>query len=807
MLMDPIITFRLYIKMLTKIIPIIVILCLLTCKNDIHQGSDERIIKIFNDNWEFVKDLDIKIDASLFSKGNKQKWQKVDLPHTAQIEPLVIKGNQWQGICYYRKFFSLTKDNEGKLVALKFEGAMQVADVYLNGKRIKTNYGGYLPFYVDITNEVIYDNENCLLVKLDNRDNPQVPPGKPVANLDFNIYGGVYRNVWLLIENKLHITDPSEVNKVAGGGVFITFPEVTKDFAKINADIDVENSHHEKTNVQIEASLLDSDGKTIQNLQSLKQDISAKSSNVFHIGFELKSPKLWSPDSPNLYKLKIILLKDGKLVGSETHKFGIRSFSFSVKDGFILNGNPLKLRGTNRHQEYPYIGYALSDNANFRDAFKIKQAGFNFVRLSHYPQSESFLTACDELGILVMDAIPGWQFFGDCTFQEHAISDVRRMIRRDRNHPSIIIWEASLNESGMSKEFMKKAHDAVHEEFPGKNVYTSGWIDEEYDIYIPARQHSKPPYYWNKYDKNKPILIAEYGDWEYYAQNAGFNQKTYKNLSDEERNSRQLRGFGQKRLLQQAFNFQESHNDNLNGNAVGDANWLMFDYNRGYAPDIEASGIMDIFRLPKFAFYLYQSQININENLSGGFSKPMIFIANYYYDPSFLEIKLFSNCDEVELILNGKSIEKRKPDNDKNTTNLAHPPFTFKLKDFIPGELKAIGYAGGKQVVSTIQKTPGTAVALKLWIDESGKPPEKGCNDAVFVHAAVIDANGTIIPEAVSNIKFSVLGNAELIGTNPIETEAGIASILLKVGKKGGPLEISASSEGLKTSNLKLIVH
>ncbi len=804
--MKPILKNQFYIKRLKQLIPIVIILFQLSCKNVLHTSQTEPANKLFNDNWEFVKDINVKIDSSLFLKENNNNWQKVELPHTAQIEPLVIKGAQWQGICYYRKFFQLPTESKGQHIAIKFEGAMQVAEVYLNNKLVKTNFGGYLPFYIDITDIIDFENENCLVVKLDNRNNPNVPPGKPVEDLDFNIYSGIYRNVWLLVTDKLHISDPIDANKIAGGGVFITFPEVNNDLAKINVDVDVKNDHNEKSNASIEAILIDKKGQTVEKTSSSAQEIQANQSTVFQAKFEIKSPNLWSPDSPYLYSLKINVLKDGRIVDSQTQPVGLRSFGFSAKNGFILNGKKLKLRGTNRHQEYPYIGYALSDNANYRDAYKIKQAGFNFVRLSHYPQTESFISACDELGILVMDAIPGWQFFGDSTFQDNAIQDVRKMIRRDRNHPSIIIWEASLNESGMNKEFMQKANNAVHEEYPGKDVYTSGWIDDVYDIFIPARQHSKPPYYWNKYDKNKPLLVAEYGDWEYYAQNAGFNQKEFKNLSEEQRTSRQLRGFGQKRLLQQAINYQESHNDNLNGNAVGDANWLMFDYNRGYAPDIESSGIMDIFRLPKFAWYFYKSQINIDKNEPTDFNKPMIFISNFYNDPSFLEIKVYSNCSEVELLLNGKTVEKRKPDIDKNSTNLTHPPFTFKLKDFVPGELQAKGYLNGNVVVSAIRRTPLNAVGIKLWIDESGKQIEKASNDIVFLHAAIIDVNGTIIPDAVNNILFSVNGDATLVGVNPIEAEAGIASILLKAGKNGGEIKISASSEGLKLGELKLVL-
>ena len=756
----------------------------------------------FNAGWEFVKDIDTGTSINLLSsiQGNNIHWNNVSLPHTAHIEPVKKVIEQWQGTCYYRKFFTIAATDKDKHIALQFDGAMHEADVYLNGKHIYKHLGGFLPFYMDISGDIKFGRQNCILIKLNNQDNPVIPPGKPIKDLDFNYYGGIYRNAWLVIKNKLYISNAVEANREAGGGILLHDEDVSDAAAKIVVKTEINNDYRQQKTARIKITLIDTLGKIVSSSTSGEQPIKPGNYATFEQSLPVPDPKLWSPVNPYLYHLKVQVISKGTVADEQTLKTGIKTVRFAA-DGFYLNGKKIAIVGTNRHQEYPYIGYALSDNAQYRDAWKIKNAGFNFVRCSHYPPSPAYLDACDELGLLVMDAIPGWQFFGGAEFQQNSFQNIRDMIHRDRNHASIVLWEASLNETGMKKPFMDTANNIVHRELPFKDVFTSGWEDYAYDVFIPARQHRKAPDYWKKYNKNKPLLIAEYGDWEYYAQNAGFNQTEYQNLTKEEKSSRQLRGYGQERLLQQALNFQEAHNDNLKGNMVGDINWLMYDYKRGYAMDLQTSGLMDIFRAPKFSYYFFQSQRDAGE------SKPMLFVASYWSDPTDTIVKIYSNCDEVELKLNGKTIARQKPDTGRNNDKLNHPPFTFHVPAYQPGTLQATGYIKGQPMAGSTVASPGKPYKIILKADYSGKPFTAEGNDAIFVYAYVTDENGTVIPGAVDPIQFSVTGPGKIIGENPVKAEAGIAPILIMGDGKPGKIVVSTSAEGLASGDIELTVH
>lgn len=744
----------------------------------------------FGSDWTFTKD------------STSLNWEKISLPHTAQIEPLVVN-NQWQGDCWYQKTFDSPKTDTN--VFLYFEGVMHEAWIWINGRLVTHHKGGYLPFTVDAT-KLVKQGGNNIIIKVNNADNPQIPPGKTLKTLDFNYYGGIYRNVYLLQTGKTYITDAVQANKVNSGGILVNFETISKEKASGIVKIHVKNED-EKAKI-VKAKIVFKNGNKEFVFTSKEQTIEANSDTSIIQTVEISNPKLWGIENPNLYEMQVNIISEEQTLDAQTIKIGIRKAELK-SDGFYLNSEKIFINGTNRHQEYPYIGYALSDEANYRDAIKIKNAGFDFVRLSHYPHSESFMKACDELGLLVMNCISGWQFTGDAIFLENSYQEIRELARRDRNHPSVIFWEVSLNESDMKEPYMKKANELLRAELPYANIYTAGWIDNpNYDLYIPARQHGKAPDYWNNYEKGeRKIFIAEYGDWEYYAQNAGFNQTSYSNLKEEERTSRQLRAFGEKRLLQQAFNYQEAFNSNLKGeNTIGQANWLMFDYNRGYADDIESSGISDIFRIPKFAHSFYQSQRSPNVKLEKQLqSGPMVSIASYWNEKSPLDVTVYSNCDEVTLYLNGKLISKQKPSKSAFSNELPHPPFIFKIPSFQKGIVKAEGFINGKKVCEHQVQSASQATKIELSYDTSTVSINKEHPDVVFVYAKITDANGNLVTDATTEITFSIdETNATLIGQNPAQSEAGIATLLLRTNTFKKQIKIKAQAQGLTAATLEL---
>lgn len=741
-----------------------------------------RTVTRLDTGWTFLRDDPAGAAAPVLDES---AWEAATLPHTARIEALVTgpAGSpeaQWQGICWYRRRLAVPAEAAGDQILLRFEGAMNVAEVWLDGERIGGHQGGYLPFVLDLTDRLRPGHEHLLAVRLDNRDNPVTGP-KPLAQLDYNTYHGLYRPVELVRKDRLHLTDPILADRPGSGGVFVTFPRVTAEAATVRVRAHVRNAHTTGRSAAIRATLRTPEGVTVISQTSRPVALSAGADTEVTEELVVSQPRLWSPSAPQLYHLECAVVADGQVVDTETVRIGIRHIAVA-RDGVRINGERLYLRGTNRHQEYPYIGYAVPEAAQYRDARKIKDAGFDYVRLSHYPQSPAFLDACDELGLVVMNCIPGWQFFNpDPAFAELQYRNCRGLIRRDRNHPCVILWEVALNETAMPPEFIARTNAIAHEEYPGDQCLTAGWV-RGYDVLLDARQHG------GCREAEGICLVSEYGDWEYYAMNAGLNQTAWRDLSPAESNSRQLRWQGERAELQQALNFQEAHNDNRGTVAIGDGLWVMFDYNRGYAPDIESSGCMDIFRLPKYGWHFFRSQRPADDPAGG----PMVFIASDWAPGSAPDVRIFSNCDEVALSLDGRLLERRRPDQDRLSGRLAQPPFTFPTGGFRPGLLEAAGFIGDRPVARHTVRTPGAVAQLTLSFDLSGRPRDRARKDDLFCYCALRDGQGTVVPSAWENVAFGAVGGARLVGANPASSDAGIASILVETDPGAGPAAVYA---------------
>lgn len=744
----------------------------------------------------------LELELNQLSMG---KWEQVNLPHTPFVEPLVVL-HQWQGICYYRKQLNISRKEIDKQLWLEFEGAMHLADVWVNGQHLTQHSGGYTPFVADVTGMLHADRANEILVRLDNRNNPLIPPGKPLETLDFCYYGGLYRDVNLIVKQPVHITHPIMADEVAGGGVFVTYPRVSELEAEVKVKTQVSNKTGIQKHLTIRHTLYEWSkkkggcGKKVASVESPL--VLAAGTTLHHTQqFAVNNPKLWYPDSPALYVLRTEVMDGREVTDCENTRIGIRRIEMTREKGFVINGKPLILEGSNRHQEYPYVGNAISDQAQYRDMYQIRNNGFNTVRLGHYPQDPSVLEACDELGLLVIEPIPGWQFFNKAQgFINHTYKDIRDLIRRDRNHPSIIMWETTLNESWPPKNWKNQAVQTAHEEFPGDQCYTSGdtYGYDGFDVCYNDWEEG----YNRPNTTRKPGFIREYYDYEF-----GGHYST----------TRVTRGDGDHAMTQNAWNDQWSHNRYRAYYpwTIGGAVWSMYDYNRGCCDNICYSGLADVFRLPKFGLLYFRTQVKKGSFTPAGPMAYEVFINSHWLEDSSDTLQVYGNVDEVQLLLNGRVVARQRPDNKPSTAkyvsrpdggnavNIDFPPFTFFNVKWEQGELKAIGYKDGKAVAEHVVRTPGAVEAMDITYFESGVPAS--CYDLLIVYVNLKDLHGTdCFGENNREVRLEVLQGGEVRGPATIKAEAGVASFLVATADSQ-TLVLKAVSGNLEASRkLKL---
>jgi beta-galactosidase len=778
-----------------------------------HPALAARLDFSFDHDWQFFRPgQDDHATGSQAAVGNAvfpadAEWEVVTLPHSVRLEPRDVSGGRnYQGICWYRKHFQLKPEWGGRILYLNFQGAMQVADLWLNGRHITTHYGGYTPFTVDISRAVKFDGDNELVVRLDNSDNPEVPPGKPQNELDFVYFGGLYRSVRLQVLHPLHITDPILADKIAGGGIFVTYPTVRSAESTVQVQTDIANETDERRNCTVAQELIGTDGKVVA---AIKQDatIAAREAQAVTQKLQVRDARLWHPDDPQLYWLRTTISENGQLSDEYYSRIGIRSIQFEKSRGLLINGKPFLSMGANRHQDHPYVGYALPPSAHFRDAHKLRDAGFTSYR-SHYPQDLSFMDACDELGMLAIVSNPGWQFVGNDVFKRRAYQNAREMIRRDRNRPSVVIWEAALNESDNSS-VAAELYRIVHEEYPAPDCYAAG---------DPIHKHVEGFNGWDVgyverglRDDSRPGWIREWGD-------------QVDNWSDQQGRARVSRDWGETPMLVQASSHLLSLNRIYSSERMpaGADLWAGIDAYRGYHHQPFLGAPLDLFRLPKFDYYMFQSQRppDLKPGIIG--SGPMVFIADFasFHSPSVVTV--FSNCEQVCLYQNGKLIATQSPD---AGYHVPHPPFTFKVGDFSTthtmlfasgvapsgteiGELKSEGLIAGKVVATHLIYSPGEPKSIELKLDACGRDPVADGADWVRVYAHICDARGTTYPHANDLVTFSVSGEGSLIGgaaigANPVRAEAGIATGIVRTTRIAGGVTVRASAPALKGATLQ----
>ena len=755
-----------------------------------------RVIYNFNQGWRFH--LGDAQGAEAVSYDDS-RWSVVCAPHTARLEPADASGGRnYQGIVWYRKHFTVPADMKGKDVTVHFEAIMGKQDIFVNGKKVKSHLGGYLPITINLSELGVKAGDKCLIaVKADNSDDKTYPPGKKQAALDFCYHGGMYRDVWLIGKSPVAITDAIEANKVAGGGVFLHYDNISEQSADVFVNVEVGNTSGRTAQPMVIAVVKDRDGKQLYSVTK-KIKVKAGKTTTAYLAMKMKQPKLWSPESPYLYNVEITVAENGTTVDGGMVRMGIRKAEFKGKDGFWLNGKPYhQLIGGNRHQDFAYVGNAMPNSQQWRDAKRLKDAGMVIVRCAHYPMDPAFMEACDELGLFIIVPTPGWQYWNkDPRFGELVHENTRQIIRRDRNHTCVLLWEPILNETRYPEDFALKALQITRDEFPYPGRpgavadMPSAGVADNYDVVYDWPENIGKP----TTVKDKCVFTREFGEMvdDWYAHNCL---------------NRAARAWGEKPMLTAALSLCDTYGTMFHGQRqfIGGCQWHPFDHQRGYHPDPYYGGIYDAFRQKKYAFEMFRSQVSDGE--------PMVFIANEMTQFSDSDVTVFSNCDSVRLtVFEGDKSVTLPVFHDANGIQCAPVVFkgfwdfwqareySYKQRNWQRVSLLAEGIRDGKVVVSEKKMPSRRSTKLRLYVDDMGKQLTADGSDFIVVVAEVTDDNGNVKRLATDNIYFTVEGEGRIIGdgadimANPRKVEWGSAPVLIQATDRPGKITITARS-------------
>ena len=792
-----------------------------------------------NDDWLFTEQFEDSLAAPEYLENT---LQPVRLPHTCKETPFhYFDESLYQMVSGYRRHLQVPADWQGKRILLTFEGAALDSTVFCNGKKVGEHHCGYTAFTVDLTDNVLYGQDNLLCVRLDSRENLNVPPFGYV--IDYMTYGGIYRDVRLEVKEKVSLSD--------------IFVHTAIDFrsspvtAQITSEITLTESDE---NVTIRQYYMPKSTATAQESWRLlcEQTVSADVScdKEFSLTATITAPLLWDTEEANLYILKTQLYQDNTLLDETETTFGIREAVFK-KDGFYLNGRKLRIRGLNRHQSFPYVGYAMPKSMQRLDADLLKkELGLNAVRTSHYPQSHYFLERCDELGLLVFTEFPGWQHIGDDSWKAQAVANAEDMIRQYRNHPSIILWGIRINESPDDDAFYEKTNAVAHKLDPSRptggvramkkshlleDVYT--YNDFLHDGEMPGCDPKKKV----TSDMEKPYLISEYNGHMYPT----------KAFDNEERRS--------EHAIRHANVL-----DAVAGQSdiAGSFGWCMFDYNThkdfGSGDRICYHGVMDMFRNPKLASNIYaceQEQTPVLEITSSmdigehpGCNRGNIYILSnadsvkMYKNDRFIkeylpEMSPYKHLKHGPILIDdfiGDSLaqnERFRPKHAKEITDamnlvargsLNHIPkrlYLTALKLLLIYHIdfaevtrlytKYIGDWGGTatiyrfdaikdgKVVKSVTKEPVREIRLEAEADHTILT-EQHTYDVALVRIRAVDDHGNVLPFYQEPVRLITEGDISIIGPDTIALQGGMGGTYVKsTGRSGrGALLLQSQTAG-----------
>ena len=792
-----------------------------------------------NDDWLFTEQFEDSLAAPEYPENT---LQPIRLPHTCKETPFhYFDESLYQMVSGYRRHLLIPKDWQGKRILLTFEGAAHDSTVFCNGKKVGEHHCGYTAFTVDLTDNVLYGQDNLLCVRLDSRENLNVPPFGYV--IDYMTYGGIYRDVRLEVKEKVSLSD--------------IFVHTAIDFrsspvtAQITSEITLTESDE---NVTIRQYYMPKSTATAQESWRLlcEQTVSADVScdKEFSLTATITAPLLWDTEEANLYILKTQLYQDNTLLDETETTFGIREAVFK-KDGFYLNGRKLRIRGLNRHQSFPYVGYAMPKSMQRLDADLLKkELGLNAVRTSHYPQSHYFLERCDELGLLVFTEFPGWQHIGDDSWKAQAVANAEDMIRQYRNHPSIILWGIRINESPDDDAFYEKTNAVAHKLDPSRptggvramkkshlleDVYT--YNDFLHDGEMPGCDPKKKV----TSDMEKPYLISEYNGHMYPT----------KAFDNEERRS--------EHAIRHANVL-----DAVAGQSdiAGSFGWCMFDYNThkdfGSGDRICYHGVMDMFRNPKLAANIYACEqeqtpvLEITSSMDIG-EHPGCNRGNIYILSNADSVKMYKNDRFIKEYLRGMSPykhlkhgpiliddfigdslaqnERFRPKHAKEITDamnlvargsLNHIPkrlYLTALKLLLIYHIdfaevtrlytKYIGDWGGTatiyrfdaikdgKVVKSVTKEPVREIRLEAEADHTILT-EQHTYDVALVRIRAVDDHGNVLPFYQEPVRLITEGDISIIGPDTIALQGGMGGTYVKsTGRSGrGALLLQSQTAG-----------